>query len=88
MLVHDEFLDCDREYLYILQLVQVTVSLEMEDNDSSKECLYAKGLSEFVTWLNADKVRIFVVGSLSIFCTLQDFICWTMPTFIDRYLLF
>ncbi|CAH8269987.1 unnamed protein product [Arabidopsis lyrata] len=36
-------------------LVQVTVSLEMEDNDSSKECLYANGLSEFVTWLNADK---------------------------------
>ncbi|AED90699.1 ELM2 domain [Arabidopsis suecica] len=35
--------------------VQITVSLEMEDNDPNKEYLYAKGLSEFVTWLNADK---------------------------------
>lgn len=35
--------------------VQITVSLEMEDNDPNKEYLYAKCLSEFVTWLNADK---------------------------------
>ncbi|XP_023635997.1 AT-rich interactive domain-containing protein 1 isoform X2 [Capsella rubella] len=32
----------------------VTVSLEMEDNDPNKECLYVEGLSEFVNWINAD----------------------------------
>lgn len=34
--------------------MQVTVSLEMED----KECLYAGGLSELVSLINAGKVRV------------------------------
>lgn len=58
--------------------VQVNVSMEMEDNDPKndlyRECFYAGGLSEYISWLNADKVRLWiqsnfliVVGSLSDF---------------------
>lgn len=38
--------------------MQVTVSLEMVDNDLNKECLYAGGLSELVSLINAGKVRV------------------------------
>jgi DNA gyrase/topoisomerase IV subunit B len=81
--------------------VQITVSLEMEDNDPNKEYLYAKGLSEFVTWLNADKVRvclhnyfILVVASLSSFCMSDDAkmqcgsIISFLPYITSSYLLF
>ncbi|XP_010423631.1 PREDICTED: uncharacterized protein LOC104708712 isoform X2 [Camelina sativa] len=36
----------------------VMVSLEMEDNDPNKECIYADSLSEFITWINSDKTPL------------------------------
>lgn len=41
--------------------MQVTITLKKEDEDPEKnqttEYFYAGGLKEYVSWLNADKVR-------------------------------
>lgn len=47
--------------------LQVTISLKEEDDDPEKcqytEHFYAGGLSEYVSWLNTDKVRISTLES-------------------------
>ena len=47
--------------------LQVTISLKNEDDDPEKnqytEQFYAGGLSEYVSWLNTDKVRIYTTLS-------------------------
>lgn len=42
--------------------MQVTISLKKEDDDPERdlysEYFYAGGLTEYVSWLNTDKVRL------------------------------
>ena len=55
---------CLKKLLLSLCL-QVTISLKREDEDPEKsqctEYFYAGGLKEYVSWLNIDKVRIYVL---------------------------
>lgn len=63
-MLYDYFFHNKLLYFYGLQ---VTISLKKEDEDPEKsqytEYFYAGGLTEYVSWLNTDKVRMYTLKS-------------------------